>query len=303
MLERFEGDAGHRLLLQAFKDQMTVQGDEDLASMLADAAELTEIAPPKALIEQDADDNAIYFILAGRLSVVVNGREVAIREPGVHVGEMALIDPKARRSATVVPLEKTVVARVIESDFSRIAEQHASLWRRIAVELCDRLRSRNLLVQAPNPRPVLFIDSSRESLTIAQAIQLGLRHHDSVVRVWTDGAFGASRFPMEDLEREVNRSDFAVLLIGPDDKVTSREKDYEAPRDNVVFELGLFMGHLWRERTFIVEPRGVDLKIPSDLLGLNPIEYRPPSEPDELAPEIAPVCTALREIMDRLGPR
>ena len=55
--------------------------------------------------------------------------------------------------------------------------------------------------------------------------------------------------------------------------IESRKKKQAAPRDNVIFELGLFMGALGRERTFIVKPRHVDIKIPSDLLGVTFIEY------------------------------
>jgi hypothetical protein len=39
---------------------------------------------------------------------------------------------------------------------------------------------------------------------------------------------------------------FAVLIITPDDVVSSRDIEAQAPRDNVMFELGLFMGRLGR---------------------------------------------------------
>ena len=68
---------------------------------LAEQAEILQFESGDELIVQGGADNDIYFILAGRLSIVVNGREVAIREPGQHVGEMALIDPSATRSASL----------------------------------------------------------------------------------------------------------------------------------------------------------------------------------------------------------
>jgi predicted nucleotide-binding protein with TIR-like domain len=45
-----------------------------------------------------------------------------------------------------------------------------------------------------------------------------------------------------------------------------RNDETLGPRDNIVFELGLFMGRLGRERTFIVRPASGPLKIPSDLV-------------------------------------
>ena len=60
------------------------------------------------------------------------------------------------------------------------------------------------------------------------------------------------------------------------------------------------MGHLGRQRTVIVVPRGEDLKIPSDLAGLNPITFKVGPEGD-LAAAIGPVCNELRALIKRLG--
>ncbi len=270
-----------------------------MASELAEKLELVRCNPGEDLIKQDAPDSEIFFILSGRVTVLVNGREVAVRKSGQHVGEMAMIDPSARRCATVRALEETVAAKVIEPVFAGLAEVHPRLWRLIGLELGDRLRQRNALVMPPNPRPVLFIASSKESLPIARAIQSGLRYDDVLVRAWTDGVFGASNFAIDDLQDQVVTSDFAVIVLGPDDRVNSRAVEKDAPRDNVTFELGLFMGALTRKRTILVQPRGADLKIPSDLLGLTPIEYLP-GKPEDLPANIAPVCDDIRKLVMKL---
>ena len=92
-----------------------------------------------------------------------------------------------------------------------------------------------------------------------------LDHVPIVVKIWTDDVFEASSFPIESLERELQRVDFAVLVLSPDDKVISRDIATDAPRDNIVFELGLFMGALGHNRTFLIYPHGIDIMIPTDL--------------------------------------
>ena len=306
MIERFEGEDGKRLLVEVFADQGIVNGDKKVAAGLLEVAQLQELKRGDVLITQDAEDNDIYFVVSGSLTVEANGRPVATRNAGTHVGEMALIDRKARRSATVVAAEKTVVAIVTEPQFSVLADANPDLWRRIAVELCDRLRNRNRLIRRPNEMPKVFICSSSERLTYAEGIQLGLDHHNSSISVWTDQVFGPMKQTMEDLERELELADFGVAVVMDEDVVRSRREQKPVPRDNVVFELGLFMGQLGRDRTVIVTPRGIDLKMPSDLLGLNPLTFSPPSDPTnerQLATALAPVCTKLRSLFDQLGPR
>ena len=300
MINRFRGKGSRDRLIAALRTQLIIHDNETLAVELADQAELLQLEPEDELIGQDNVDNEIYFILAGRLAVVVNGREVAIRQSGQHVGEMALIDPSARRSASVVAIEQTVVAKISEAAFRLLAEKHPEVWRLIAVELGERLRQRNRFVTSTNPRPVVFVGSSRESLDIAQAIRVDLDCTDVVVRLWADGVFGASQFPLIELEKQIQEADFAILVLGPDDEVVSRNEKFTAPRDNVIFELGLFMGALSHERTFMIIPRGRDIKIPTDLLGLTPMDYEP-GDNEDIAISLGPVCEQLRRIINELG--
>lgn len=306
MKERFEGDAGRRLLANELADQVIVHGNHDIAAELLRVSELHELPAGEVLISQDCEKNDIYFIISGSVNVEANGRLVAVRHSRTHVGEMSLIDCKARRCATVKAAEKTVVAKVTEPEFSRIAAAFPDLWRRIAVELCGRLRNRNGLIRRPNELPNIFICSSAESLTVAEQLQVGLNHHPSIVKVWTDQVFGPTKYTMEDLEREVATADFAIAVVMGEDVVRSRKRQSVAPRDNVVFELGLFMGQIGRQRTFMVVPRGINLKMPSDLLGLNPLSFVPPTDPKNAslwAAALGPVCTQIKTAINNLGPR
>lgn len=303
MINRFQGTDGARRLITSLRSQKIIHDNEELATKIAEKVNLRMIEPDEVLIKQDEVDNDLFFILSGRLSVLVHNREVAVRQSGQHVGEMTLIDPSARRSASVVAIDQTVVAGISENNFSKIANEYPRLWRLISVELSDRLRQRNDLVCPVNPRPVLFIGSSKESLPIAREIRSGLRYDEILIHLWTDGGiFGASRFPIEDLEKQIDSADFAVLVLGPDDKVISRNQETDAPRDNVIFELGLFMGAIKRGRTFLVLPRGLNIKIPTDILGLNPLTYQEGIQ-NEISSLIAPGCDDLRQIIMTKGPK
>ncbi len=139
------------------------------------------------------------------------------------------------------------MARITEPEFTTIAARHPTLWRYLALELAKRLRERNRLVRIPNHKPHLFIGSSVESLAFARELQSIMAHDKYVVKLWTDGVFVASSTAVRDLMVEVRRADFAIMVFAPDDKVISRHKESATPRDNVVFELGLFMGDLGPE--------------------------------------------------------
>ena len=300
MISRFRGTDNRNRLISSLRQQTIVHDNETLSIELANQSEILQFEPEEELIVQGNADNDIYFILAGRLSIVVNGREVAIRESGQHVGEMALIDPSARRSASAIAIEQIVVAKISETAFRPLADECPRVWQLIATELAKRLQQRNRLVASTNPRPVLFIGSSTESLEVARAIRSNFNHDDFVVNLWTDRVFGPSRFPITELQKQVQEADFAVLVLGADDVVESRNEKSDAPRDNVILELGLFIGALSHERTFMIIPRGCDIKIPTDLLGLTPLDYRL-EDSDDFISLLGPACDQLREIIREIG--
>ena len=304
MITRYHGEGGQARLIAGLRAQRMISDEERLAEEIAKIAHLIQLepnTPTSEFIKQGARDNDIYLILDGKVSVRVNGREVAVLVPGYHVGEMALIDSTARRSASVVAVEQTVLAKVSEASFTSLANQYPQLWRRLALDLAERLRHRGRFVSSPNPQPVLFVGSSVEGFPVAREIQSGLRHDRMIVIVWTDDVFRTSKTSVESLLATVRASDFAVLLIAPDDIVGSHDIERPAPRDNVVFELGQCMGLLGRERTFIVRPRSVSIKMPSDWLDFKPLEYAE-GTPDTLVSRVAPVCNEVRKAIQKLGP-
>jgi predicted nucleotide-binding protein len=302
MLDRFSGVEGRRRLRDALSRQSAVHGSLDVAESLAACCELRLIDAGAVLIEQGASDNNICFIVTGSFAIIVNGRELARRHAEQHVGEMALVDPKARRSATVVALEPSVVALVSEPDFAAIADSNPSLWKNLAVELGDRLRQRNTFVRQRNELPHVFVGSSVESLDVANGVQARLARNPFVLSVWTNDVFGPSQFAIEALERVAAESDFAILVLGPDDRVTSRHHQNLVPRDNVILELGLFIGALGHERVFLLTPKSVNIKIPTDVLGVMPVAYSVDTRID-LLKRLKDPCLKLREAISALGPR
>lgn len=301
MIDRFTGESGQRLRIEAFSSQKVVVGNRALAEELARHAEIIAVPAGTVLIEQQGADNDIYFIFAGSFEVIVNGRAIARRGPNDHVGEMAVIQPAQKRSATLIAAEDAIVAKVSESDFTDIATRYTEMYRFIAQELSRRLLQRNALVNAYRDRIRVFIVSSAESLPIARTIQNAFAHDPFVTVVWTDGVFRVANYTLESLEEQIDNSDFAIAIAHADDLTESRGKDWPSPRDNVIFELGLFMGRLGRARAILMEPREEKLKLPSDLAGLTTISYRFEKGVDAAA-LLAPACNALREHINALGP-
>lgn len=301
MLQRFEGEAGRRLRVDALVNQKIVAGNRELAEGLADRVKLYSLSKGESLIEQGASDNDVFFILAGALDIIVNGRIIGRRVANDHVGEMAAIEPTQRRAASVVAAEEAVVAKLTEADLAEFGSRYPEIYRCIAKDLSRRLLQRNALVNTTREKIRVFIISSAEALDIARTIQNAFAYDPFTTVIWTDGVFKVSNYTLQSLEDEVDNSDFAIAIAHADDMTDSRGKDWPSPRDNVIFELGLFMGRLGKHRAILMEPRDADVKLPSDLAGITTISYRFQMDNDKAA-MMGPACNALRDHILGLGP-
>jgi CRP/FNR family cyclic AMP-dependent transcriptional regulator len=301
MIERFQGTNRpalvSNLLLQRF-----VQNRKEIAEDLIAAGELVEFPSGETLIVQDESKDDVFLIVAGTVAVTANGVEVRTLGSGAHVGEMSAIDSANPRSATVTASGAVVALKVPAAKFVEICDKHEGTWKFIARELSNRLFDRNRLIKRPNEKPKLFIISSVEALLVAHEISSGLQY-DCLPVVWTEGVFWASGYALEILEEQVEQSDFAVAVAQFEDIVQTRGSSHPAVRDNVLFELGMFIGRLGRHRTILVHPKLPDLKLPSDLHGITPASYISPAKPEELPSRIAPVCNEIRKLMQKHGVR
>ncbi len=300
MIDRFSGDRGKSLLFDEVRKQKIVLGIPGAAEALVEVGTLSAVRQGEALIEQAASDNDVYFIISGTFGVVVNGKRIATRYPSDHVGEMAAISPTQKRSATLVADGDALVLKVGEEKFSEIATRYPEIWRRIAQELSRRLEQRNALIRPPNEKIRVFVISSVESLHIARAIDNAFAHDPFLTMVWSNGVFRVTNYTLESLEQELEQSDFAVAVAHPDDTTNIRDEDWPTPRDNVIFELGFFMGRLGRQRAILMEPQGTKVKLPSDLAGITSIRYRY-EKGQNVAALISPACNELRDHIMALG--
>src|SRR5438067_3266019 len=102
--------------------------------------------------------------------------------------------------------------------------------------------------------PSLFIGSSSEGLHVAERLQQVLEPHVEAT-IWSQGVFGLGGGTLETLVDQAARFDYAALVVTPDDTGTKRGVSRAVARDNVLLEIGLFIGILGRFRTFLVLPR------------------------------------------------
>jgi predicted nucleotide-binding protein len=152
-----------------------------------------------------------------------------------------------------------------------------------------------------NHRPIVFIGSSNEGLEIAKALLSNLSGC-SEPQIWTQGVFGLGQVALEALASAATSADFAILVMTPDDFVESRGKSNHMPRDNVVFELGLFIGTLGRDRTFMVFEEDSDIKLPSDVAGITAARFRRSNQLGINA-SVAPAAVKIEECIKGLGCR
>lgn len=302
MIDRFTNTDGRASLVEVLQEQRLILGNKDLATRLADVGELVEFDSGSQFITQGDSDTDVYFIITGAAEIRVNDRAIAVRKSQEHVGEMSALVSTATRSATVIATEPTLALKVSASDFKVAADDNPSLWRHVVKQLVERLTQRNEHVQPSSEAALVFIICSVEALPVAREIQNQFQHDKFFVKVWTEGTFKASKYALDSLEEQLDESDFGIAIVTPDDLVQSRGGEQGAPRDNVIFELGLFVGRLGRNRSFLVEPRGEEVRLPSDLTGITTIGYSNQSSL-HLSSRLGPACNQMRDIFNDLGPK
>lgn len=116
----------------------------------------------------------------------------------------------------------------------------------------------------------VFIGSSSEELPLAEIAKKQLTAEFDIT-VWNDNLWDTAVFRLNqnflsDLMKASLQFDFGILLGTADDKVQYRGNEVLQPRDNVLFELGLFIGRLGTSKcAFVIDK---EVKFPSDFQGI-----------------------------------
>jgi predicted nucleotide-binding protein with TIR-like domain len=122
-------------------------------------------------------------------------------------------------------------------------------------------------------KPRIFLGSSGKQTKLLEALTRGLADI-AEVEPWTS-VFNPGVSTLDRLVELTREVDFAAFVFAQDDWTSSApdaaDQGQAAPRDNVVFEAGLFGGALGMRRTFILHAKGA--KLPTDLLGMTAVRY------------------------------
>ena len=134
----------------------------------------------------------------------------------------------------------------------------------------------------------IFIGSSTNAIKKAEALKKMIVEKSNgqiECTLWNEKSqFRLSHATIDSLIEIANDLDhnkgFAVLIFSPDDEITlnkgntARERTEKVPRDNVVFELGLFLGKLGRDHVICVRPENIKMRILSDWEGMTDVLYK-----------------------------
>src|SRR3989440_7960814 len=128
-------------------------------------------------------------------------------------------------------------------------------------------------------KPRIFLGSSGKQAKLLQAITRGLEDVADV-EPWTT-TFNPGRSTLDRLVELCQEVDFAAFVFAQDDWITTdtSQSAQASPRDNVVFEAGLFGGGPCIRRTLILPPEGS--KLPTHLPGVTSLPHDPAGHPAE----------------------
>lgn len=125
--------------------------------------------------------------------------------------------------------------------------------------------------------PRIFIASSGAGLPLARAVKEYLAQDGRVdpCAWWDLDAFPLGEHTLESLEKAAHSCEAAIIVFTPDDRSEKKGEVVFSPRDNVIFEAGLFMSAFGRRRVAIVRSKAAEVL--TDLDGVARLDLDPAS--------------------------
>ncbi|EHN67985.1 TIR domain-containing protein [Aliivibrio fischeri] len=142
-------------------------------------------------------------------------------------------------------------------------------------------------------KPTVFIASSVEAISVAEAVNIKMEY-DAQVKQW-DNAFDLSTITITSLIERAKKTDYGIFVFHKDDKTTIRQNEYSSVRDNVLFELGLFIGALGIENCFVLTPKSTEgtFRMPTDLAGVTTTSYD--DTLDDMVDAVTTSCAKIKQ--------
>jgi len=123
--------------------------------------------------------------------------------------------------------------------------------------------------------PRIFLGSSVEGMRFVHFAKQHLEYLDLDPIPWTT-SFPSGGFTLESLYDVIQNTEGAIFFLTPDDFAEVRGQAVWLPRDNLIFEAGMFLAAHGRKRVALIVPSKVSreesqqfkAKLPTDLAGL-----------------------------------
>lgn len=151
-------------------------------------------------------------------------------------------------------------------------------------------------------RQRVFIGSSSEAMDVCRAVQQELERGFEVT-IWDQDVFRLTYDAIDSLCAELDSSDAGVFVLTPDDLTERRGQFDFTVRDNVIFELGMFIGRLGRNRTFMLTPIESDIRLPSDLIGVTTAHYDAERFDRRQRAAVGSACTQITQALKSIQPQ
>ncbi|MEM8509441.1 MAG: TIR domain-containing protein [Bacteroidota bacterium] len=255
--------------------------------------------------EDEPGKNYLYLILKGRCRGLKNNNTVTILSAGEFFGEFPILNHSNDYGITAEADGDSCFGKISEVDLENLAKKYPKIWFNMARVLVARLREQNeKTYQRPlNKVPKLFIASSKEAIRTARALKVLLESENLRPRVWSNAFETLGESYLERLEAISEEYDYGVFVFNDDDDLVSKEEKMQSTRDNVIFELGLFVGKHNRRKAFILWPENKNVKLPSDFEGIILAEYNAQTKKNgpSLKARLKPACKKIKRSIHEIN--